>query len=381
MGGIGLGRVLARVVRQRDRGPLHCGHQRGQSVLEVFMLAQGFYLLVARDVDERRQLEQVFQTALFWGTGLMILLGLAGGFLISRRVLARLETINRTSGQIMGGDLARRVPVRGAGDEFDDLAQNLNSMLDRIERLLHGMREVSDNVAHDLRSPLNRLRNRLELAAMHQPPDTDTARDIEAAVQETDRLIGTFNSLLLIAEAEAGSVRETMEEISLTDVIEGVGELYCPLAEEKGQCFTVHVPAEGAVIRGNRNLVSQALANLVDNAIKYTPAGGNILVGLENRHDESTLMVADDGPGILPEDRQRVTQRFVRLESSRNSPGTGLGLSLVAAVARLHEARLSFDDNDPGLRATLIFRRVSDETRSTKTPADSHTVLVPEPVH
>jgi signal transduction histidine kinase len=273
------------------------------------------------------------------------------------------------------------VPVRGAGDEFDDLAQNLNSMLDRIERLLHGMREVSDNVAHDLRSPLNRLRNRLELAAMRQSPESDTARDIEAAVQETDRLIGTFNSLLLIAEAEAGSVRETMEEISLTDVIQGVGELYCPLAEERGQCFTVQVPQEGAVIRGNRNLVSQALANLVDNAIKYTPAGGHIFVGLENRNEESTLIVADDGPGIPPEDRNRVTQRFVRLESSRNSPGTGLGLSLVAAVARLHEATLSFDDNNPGLRATLTLRRVGDEIRRIKLQTDLSAVPVPEPVH
>ena len=237
----------------------------------------------------------------------------------------------------MGGDLTRRVPMQGAGDEFDDLAQNLNHMLDRIERLLHGMREVSDNVAHDLRSPLNRLRNRLELAAMRHSPDSDTARDIDAAVQETDRLIGTFNSLLLIAEAEAGSVREVMQEISLTDVIEGVCELYCPLAEEKNLAFSVHIPPEGALIRGNRNLVSQALANLVDNAIKYTPAGGHIFVALENHEDESTLVVADNGPGIAPEDRERVTQRFVRLESSRNSPGTGLGLSLAAAVARLHE--------------------------------------------
>lgn len=346
---------------------------------EVFMLAQGFYLLVARDVDERRQLEQVFQTALFWGTGLMILLGLAGGLLVSRRVLARLDIINRTSAQIMGGDLARRVPVRGAGDEFDDLAQNLNRMLDRIERLLHGMREVSDNVAHDLRSPLNRLRNRLELAVMRQPPDSDTARDIDAAVQETDRLIGTFNSLLLIAEAEAGSVRETMQEISLTDVIQGVGELYGPLAEEKELGFSVHLPPEGAVIRGNRNLVSQALANLVDNAIKYTSGGGHIFVALDNHHDESTLVVADDGPGIPLEDRERVTQRFVRLESSRNSPGTGLGLSLVSAVARLHEARLAFDDNHPGLRATLTFRRVGDEVRPVKLQAIVHSL--PEPVH
>lgn len=333
---------------------------------QVFMLAQGFYLLVARDVDERRQLEAVFQTALLWGTGLMILLGLAGGVLISRRVLARLDVINRTSGQIMEGDLSQRVPARSRGDEFDELAHNLNRMLDRIERLLHGIREVSDNVAHDLRSPLNRLRNRLELAAMRQPPDSETARDIDAAVQETDRLIGTFNSLLLIAEAEAGSVRETMHEISLTDVIEGVGELYAPLAEEKGQHLTVDVPVAGAVIRGNRNLVSQALANLVDNAIKYTPAGGAISVALENRDQEAILVVADNGPGIPPEDRERVTRRFVRLESSRNSPGTGLGLSLAAAVARLHEAKLMFGENRPGLRATLTFRRVGDEANNSR---------------
>ena len=347
---------------------------------EVFMLVQGFYLLVARDIGERRQLEALVQTALLWGTGLMILLGLAGGFLISRRVLARLDVINRTSGQIIEGDLSRRVPVGRRGDEFDDLAQNLNRMLDWIERLLHGIREVSDNVAHDLRSPLNRLRNRLELAAMRQPPDCETARDIDAAVQETDRLIGTFNSLLLIAEAEAGSLRETMREVSLTDVIQGVGELYGPLAEEKDLRFSMVVPPEGGVVRGNRNLISQALANLVDNAIKYTPAGGALEVALQNRGEESVLVVADNGPGIAPEDRERVTQRFVRLESSRNSPGTGLGLSLVAAVARLHEAKLVFAGNHPGLRATLTFRRVGDERRSG-TAFQPDFLPQPEPVH
>lgn len=347
---------------------------------QVFMLAQGFYLLVARDVDERRQLESVFQTALLWGTGLMILLGLAGGFLISRRVLARLDIINRTSGHIIEGDLSQRVPVHTRGDEFDDLAQNLNRMLDRIERLLHGIREVSDNVAHDLRSPLNRLRNRLELAAMRQPPDSETARDIDAAVQETDRLIGTFNSLLLIAEAEAGSVRESMREISLRDVIEGVAELYGPLAEEKNLHFSVEIPREGAVIRGNRNLVSQALANLVDNAMKYGPGGGSVAVELENRGSKSVLMVADHGPGIPPQDRERVTQRFVRLESSRNSPGTGLGLSLVAAVARLHDATLGFEDNHPGLRATLVFQRIGDEDRRAAA-AQAELRAQPEPVH
>jgi len=347
---------------------------------KLLMLSQGFYLLVARDVAERRALEALFETALYWGAGLMIILGLAGGLLISRNFLARLDIINRTSRQIMGGDLSRRVPETPAGDEFDDLAGNLNRMLDRIERLLHGMREVSDNVAHDLRSPLNRLRNRLELAAMRQPAESENSRDIEAAVQETDRLIATFNALLLIAEAEAGSVRETMQDFGLSEVIEGVGELYGPLAEEKRLHFSVKKPVEGAMIHGNRNLISQALANLVDNAIKYTPPGGVVLVALENYDGESQLIVADNGPGIPAEDRDRVTERFVRLESSRNSPGTGLGLSLVAAVARLHEARLVFQDNSPGLRAVLTFKRIADEPRSLK-PVYARAEAEPEPVH
>jgi signal transduction histidine kinase len=332
----------------------------------IFLLQQGFYLLVARDVHERRELEALFSAMLLWGAGLMIVLGFAGGVIISRNFLARLDVINRTSRQIMAGDLSKRVPVSRAGDEFDALAGHLNRMLDRIERLLHGMREVSDNVAHDLRSPLNRLRNRLELAAMRHPADSDTARDIDAAVQETDRLIATFNSLLLIAEAEAGSVRESMETVSLGDLIEGVGELYGPLADEKNISFTVE-PAGPAVIRGNQNLISQAVANLVDNAIKYTPEGGRIVVSLEQQAGGTQVVVSDNGPGIPAEERRRVTDRFVRLESSRNSPGTGLGLSLVAAVARMHDAELLLDDNQPGLRAVLRFKSVEAVPRPAKT--------------
>lgn len=336
---------------------------------KIFKLPQGLFLLVARDVHERHQIESLFTTLLPWSVGLMLALGLAGGLFISRNFLARLDVINRTSREIMGGDLSKRVPVTRAGDEFDDLAGHLNRMLDRIERLLRGMREVSDNVAHDLRSPLNRLRARLEHAQRGERAGSKASHDIEAAISESDKLIATFNSLLLIAEAEAGSVRESMQEIDLKDVLIGIGELYAPLAEEKGLRLNVSA-GTGGTIRGNRNLISQALANLVDNAIKYTPQGGSVSVMLENSGKGPTLVVADSGPGIPEEDRPRVTERFVRLESSRNSPGTGLGLSLVAAVARLHDAELELHDNGPGLRACLRFRRpgVVAALQSTATP-------------
>ena len=332
---------------------------------QFFTLERGFFLLVARDINDRRALENLFATTLPWTVALMLVLGLAGGVLVSRNSLARLDTINRTSRRIIAGDLSHRVPVGSRGDEFDDLAGHLNRMLDRIERLMRGMREVSDNVAHDLRTPLNRLRSRLEFAARQEPPDSETRREIESAVEETDRLIATFNALLLIAEAEAGSVRETMSDFDLREAIDGIGELYEPVAEEKGVRFFVRSPGQSVLIRANRNLISQALANLVDNGIKYTPVGGEVRVSLELGPRGAELVVADTGPGIPPEDRARVIERFVRLEASRNSAGTGLGLSLVAAVARLHGAELALEDNKPGLKAVLRFRHAQFTGRSS----------------
>ena len=335
--------------QRRIGGDLETRRARGR----IFALMGGFNLLVARDVHERYETQRLLTTTLPWSVGLMLLLGLAGGALMSRNLLTRLDSINNTSHEIMEGDLSRRVPVTGSGDEFDTLATNLNGMLERIERLMHGLREVTDSVAHDLRTPLNRLRNRLEGTLMRMSESPQSA-EIEAAVAETDRLIGTFNALLLIAEAEAGAVREAMAMVDMRVIVEGVAELYEPVAEEKGIKFEL-APSGAVQIEGNKSLISQALANLIDNAIKYTPPGGHVRVAVEETSEGAALSVSDNGPGIPDADRGRVLDRFVRLEASRNSPGTGLGLSLVAAVARLHDAELELADNAPGLKATLLF--------------------------
>ena len=320
----------------------------------VFDLNGGFRLLVARDVAERYETERLFTTMLPWSAALMLALAIAGGYFMSRNLLTRLDSINRKSHEIMAGDLSQRLPLTRTGDEFDTLAANLNRMLDRTERLMRGMREVTDSVAHDLRTPLNRLRNRLEGALGDLDPESKLWGEIEGAVGETDRLIGTFNAILLIAEAEAGIVREAMTPVQLPALVAGVVELYEPLAEEKGIALEL-APSGAATIRGNKSLITQALANLLDNAIKYTPAGGHVRVAIGDTPSGVALSVSDDGPGIAADDRARVLERFVRLEASRNSPGTGLGLSLVAAVARMHDARLDLADNNPGLKAILLF--------------------------
>ena len=322
----------------------------------LFTLAGNFYLLVAQDVHDRDLTQRLYTTTLPWTVGLILLFGLLGGALMSRNMLRRLDAINRASGEIMAGNLTRRVPVTSAQDEFDVLAENLNRMLDRIERLLKGLREVTDSVAHDLRTPLNRLRQRLEQSLARLAAAGSDTSEIERAIADTDQLIGTFNALLLIAETDAGAARGAMSPLDLVSVASDVSELYEPLAEEKKVSLTLST-ASVPMIEGNRSLVAQALANLVDNAIKYTPPGGKVAISIAQSFAGVDLCVADSGPGIPAEDRSRVVERFVRLEASRNSPGTGLGLSLVAAVAHFHNAQLLLEDNAPGLKAILRFPR------------------------
>jgi signal transduction histidine kinase len=350
-GANGTGEFVSFTYDRRISGQ-HAEERRARG--RTFTLPSGDLLLVAQDVHDRDLMVRLFSTTVPWTLGLMLLLGLVGGALIGRNMLARLDSINRTSKEIIAGDLSRRVPVTTSHDEFDMLAENLNRMLDRIERLMSGVREVTDSVAHDLRTPLNRLRNRLESALRHMEQTAEQREELEAAVEETDRLIATFNALLLIAEADAGVAREAMTPVDISSVARDVGDLYAPLADEKG--IALSVAARPAImITGNRSLISQALVNLVDNAIKYS-GGGRVAIETSESGGVATLSVSDTGPGIPASERAHVVERFVRLEASRHSPGTGLGLTLVAAVARLHDASFALEDNNPGLRAVLAFR-------------------------
>ena len=328
----------------------------------------GLLLVVGRDVNDQRDFIDATRQILMWGFALMTLAGLGAGIWMSRNLLNRIEAINAQSRKIMAGDLSQRLPEPGTGDELDRLAASLNVMLGRIEQLMNGLKEVSDNIAHDLKTPLTRLRNRAE-AALADPRGGPAYRDgLERTIEEADELIKTFNALLSIARLEAGGVSETLEAVELGAVLADVTELYEPVAEEAG--FTLQMEVAGPLtIRANRQLLGQALANLIDNAIKYgdgadwarapgsAAAKGaprrDIVVRLEQGEDQARIVVADHGPGIPADARERVLKRFVRLEVSRSRPGSGLGLSLVAAVARLHGGKLRLEDNQPGLRVVL----------------------------
>ncbi len=335
-----------------------------RALVQVVQLPDGFHLLVGRDLEERERLYAIISNAGRWSSALVIVLGLAGGFFVSRRVLNRIDAMTETAHTIMAGDLAGRLPVAGTGDELDRLADNVNAMLERIEALMRGLKEVSDNIAHDLKTPLTRLRNRCEQALRGAKGETDYRAALESTIAESDELIRTFDALLMIARAESGHARDNMTEFDAAEIARDVGELYEPLADEKGLALTVDAPA-AAPVRGNRELVSQALANLVDNAIKYAgpkhtetnKAAAEIVVKAGSAGDRITLSVADHGPGIPDADRDRAVERFVRLEQSRSEPGSGLGLSLAAAVARLHGGELTLEDNHPGLKSTIALPR------------------------
>ena len=338
-----------------------------RALVRVSELSSGFRLLIVRDLEERRRLFGIVAKAAQWSILIVVVLGLGGGIFVARRVLRRIDAMTGTTRRIMAGDLSGRLPVGRSGDELDRLAENLNAMLERIEALMMGLKEVSDNIAHDLKTPLTRLRNRAEEALAKSGSETEYRTALERTIEESDGLIRTFNALLMIARAESGQARGNMDDFDAADVANGIHELYEPLAEDDG--MTLRVKTVPAPLHGNRELISQALANLVENAIKYgkpipaaQPLSADAVAGSDSREilieagrdgEQVLLSVTDRGPGIPQADRRHAVERFVRLEASRTQPGSGLGLSLASAVATLHGGELRLGDAHPGLTATL----------------------------
>lgn len=355
------------------------------ALARIFILPGGFRLLVGRDLGDRERLNNVMGRALLTSLLWLIIIGTLSGLFVSRRVLHRVDAMNDSARAIMLGNLGGRLPINGSNDELDRLAQNINAMIERISDLVNGMREVSDNIAHDLKTPLTRLRSQAERTLHGAKTSKDYQEALGKVIEESDNLIKIFNALLMIARVETGTEREGMEPFDAGSVVRDFAEMYEPVADDAG--FELEVEAgQDLRVMGNRELVGQAVANLLDNAIKYgkavtpapatsSPQGGErgecdasasradrrlsddmrprIFMSVNRREQNIEIQVADNGPGIPSEDFDRVLGRFVRLEGSRSKPGSGLGLSLAAAVARLHEGSLKLEDNDPGLRVTL----------------------------
>lgn len=334
----------------------------GQALVQTVILDSGLRLIVGRDIVERRGFAAIIlQGFLFGVVGIVVFSAIAGG-LTAMRVLKRIDAITDTSTKIMSGNLSERVAVTRRNDEFDRLATSLNDMLDRIEQLMQGLKEVTDNVAHDLKTPLTRMRNKAEAALRTGVAPEDRQKALETTIEESDQLIRTFNALLMIARVEAGTPSGAFSDIDISAVVADVAELYSPVAEDANMELKTEID-DGIHLHANRELIGQALVNLVENGIKY--AGGEkaadraITLSVKEADEHVVIEVSDNGPGIPEGDRGHVVERFVRLEKSRTEQGSGLGLSLVSAVARLHKGAFKIEDNNPGVRAIIELSRTA----------------------
>lgn len=333
------------------------GH-RGMARVHHFELPGGFHLLVGRDVEVRGQMARLLTDALLWSVGVALLLGIIGALAVRSLFRITLADVSATAAAISAGDLTRRMKVTGRSDEFDGLAETINDMLDRIARLMDGVRQVSNAIAHDLRTPIARARARLEDAASHAASEADLRAAIERAEADLDGVVAIFQALLRIAEIEAGARRSAFGHFDLGPLLLDMAELYGAAAEDGGQTLQPDIPASLPAY-GDREMIQQAVANLLDNALKFSPPGGVIqltaraLPGHGPGQGGASVMVVDQGPGIPDADRPRAAERFFRGESARSTPGSGLGLALVQAVATLHGGTLRLEDNRPGLRAII----------------------------
>jgi len=336
--------------------PVDLDHRRTTIAMVLTALPGGYRLLVGRDVDRFTPIERRFWYGLAAAVAVLSVAGLIGAVLIRSALLARIHSTQQTVAAIMRGDLSHRLEVRSSGDELDTLAQTINRLLEQVEQLVHGIANVSNSIAHDLRTPLAELRSRLEELALTRPPAEQAFAEIDAAVADVDGVIRIFNALLRLAEIDAGLRRSNFVQVDVADLAARAVEFYLPAAELKGLSLSLRDPAP-AWARCDPVLLAQAINNLIDNSLKFVAPGGRIEVGIAAAADTLAVVVADDGPGMSDADRPRATQRFFRGDTSRATPGVGLGLSLVEAIARLHGGWLELADNHPGLLARMIVER------------------------
>jgi signal transduction histidine kinase len=324
-------------------------------------LANHEYLMVGVDALPRREMRKLILRVFEWSSAITLVLAFAGGALMSGGLLRRIETISRTARDIMAGDFSKRIPVRGTHDEFDHLVRSLNAMLERNEVAMESVRQVSNDIAHDLRTPLTRLRQRLELAQRRARSLEDWQRAADGCISDMDAILATFGALLRIAQIESGMPARRFAKVDLSELLRTVIEVYQPMAEEREQRFSAEI-ASRLMVWGERELLAQMIANLIENAMKHSPVGASIRLTTSQTPRAIVVAVIDNGPGIPLTDRGRVFQRFYRLESSRSTAGNGLGLSLVEAIAALHGVSIELTDNGPGLRVTLQFLAIDRRT-------------------
>lgn len=340
-----------------------------------YRLTNGDYVLIGQDPRSLREMKRLIARAFGVNAAVTLVLAVMGGLIISNRALRRVEAVGRTTQAIVAGDLSRRLPSRGTDDEFDRLAQSVNAMLDRIEDLMKSVRQVSNDIAHDLRTPLTRLRQRLERARL-RPASPEEWRDtLQSAIAQVDSILETFGALLRIAQIESGQSVRPFATVDVSSLLESIIEDFAPAAADRGQRVISRIDANLSLC-ADRELLTQMVVNLFDNAIRHSPAGATITLLAEARATGLEIVLADTGPGIPPHERENVLRPFYRMESSRTTEGSGLGLSLVAAIAKQHRARLTLADNEPGLRVSILFVGPDADERTGAEKPRPHTAAI-----
>lgn len=329
-----------------------------RAIARVVEISNGMHFLIGRDISQSETFGKVVKRALIFSLLAMVVFGFATWFFVGRRALKRIDMVSKSTNRILAGDRSERLPLSGGGDEFDRLSSGMNDMLDQINHLDEGLKQVSDNIAHDLKTPITRLRNKAETALSGKMTAANGRKALASVVEECDTLIKTFDALLMIARVESGSTTAKFTQLNLSEILEDIAELYEPLAEENSLDFKTDIAAD-IMVSGNRELLSQAMANLIDNAMKYSVQKkgeqASIQISLQRDKKGAVISVSDNGPGIPQDKRGHVMKRFTRLEKSRTRPGNGLGLSLVKAVVQLHKGTIVLGDNQPGLVVTMSF--------------------------